>query len=324
MGYRNASDIREPIRILYLCCTQFSGSTLTSFLLGTHSRIATVGHTMGWQYAADEDFRCSCGDRIADCSLFAEVGRRFEQAGLAFDPRDFGTSFRLSRHRRLNQLLLESIPFVRVSAIEDARDRLVGAVPPWRRAIDRQYLANEVLMRTVLDYFDAEVYLDNSHSAYRLKRLAGSADFSPIVIHLIRDPRGVSRSLMRNSGYTCKDAIKVWLSDQQSIVRIAGAVCEPLLLRYEDLCRETSTQLARIHDHCSLGVEEFGGNFKDAEHHILGNRMRLSHGDIRLDEKWRDELSPSDRNLIDNALQKYVTRQAGPLTPLIRSYLDGA
>lgn len=253
------------------------------------------------------------------------VRKNFEDSGLVFDPTDFGTAYRLSQNQRVNQILLANIPLIHNSAIEDFRNRIVDSVHRWRRVIQQQHVANKVLMKTVLDYYEAEVYLDNSHSPYRLKKLSDCPEFKVDVIHLIRDPRGVCGSLMRNSGLTAKEAINTWLLHQMDIARITANVYKPLHLSYEKLCRVPNEQLARIHEHCSLPHEQYDGNFKEGEHHILGNRMRLSGGDIRLDEKWRRELTASQRTIIENKLNKFLSKYSQHrLASIIQEYLDGA
>ncbi len=164
-----------PMKLLYICSSQFSGTTLTSFLLNSHSAIATIGHTTGWQYAGDEDFRCSCGSRIRDCRLFSQIRATFEEHGLPFDPQNFGTDFQLADNARVNQVLTGPVPGLRSSSVEHVRDALVRGVPRYRRRLATQERANLLLMQTVLDFYNAFVYLDNSHSPYRFRRLSQSA-----------------------------------------------------------------------------------------------------------------------------------------------------
>ena len=94
-------------KLLYVCASQFSGTTLLSFLLNQHSEIATVGHTMGWSFKDPDKFRCSCGERIADCPLFRHVAEAYARAGLEFRPENFGTAFRVSTNPALNYYLTE-------------------------------------------------------------------------------------------------------------------------------------------------------------------------------------------------------------------------
>ena len=310
------------MKVLYLCSSQFSGSTLASFLLNLHDRIASIGHTMGWNYADDEDFRCSCGEKLDDCPLFRHVAAAYAENGLHYDPRNLDTRIYLSDHGRMNQLLVGPLPILKWTPAELLRDALVRVVPPWRKTLKRQLGANRVLMQTVIDHLGAEIYLDNSHSPYRMRALARDAAFEVTPMHLIRDPRGVSLSLMSNSGYSSRDAVDSWLKHQRSIYRIAAEIGEPVMVEYESLCRETDRELGRIHEALGLPHQSFGGDFKDGEHHILGNRMRLTPGTVRLDERWRTDLDEADLKIIEDRLREFREQNSShPLAGTIDRYL---
>ena len=310
------------MKVLYLCSSQFSGTTLTSFLLNCHGAIATIGHTTGWRYSADEDFRCSCGDRIRDCRLFTEVAKVFDEHGLQFNPQDFGTAFRFSENPRLNQILTGPLPLVRSSALEQIRDRVVLSLPRYNKLLARQQLANYLLMTTATRFLQANVYLDNSHSPYRLRILNRNDRLDVYPVHLIRDPRGVTLSLMTNSGLGVAAAIRAWIRHQLNIFRVANEKRSPLVVSYESLCRDTATELARLHSFVNVDYEPFQGDFKDQEHHILGNRMRLSDGVIRLDERWKRDLAAADLDVIESRLRSFLEQQpTHPLALVVADYL---
>lgn len=312
------------MKILYICSSQFSGTTLTSFLLNSHSAIATIGHTTGWRYDSAEDFRCSCGQKIRDCPLFNHVNREFARVGLTFDPQNFGTAFSLSENFRLNRLLTGGIPLLDSSVLEHFRDRSVGCIPAFRKALARQQLANLQLMQSVTNFCGADVYLDNSHSPFRLRMLAKNPELSVRPVHLIRDPRGVTLSMMRNSKFSSNRAIDSWLRHQCNIFRIVGEVASPLVIRYESLCTNTDFELARLHTFAGVKHEVFSGDFKEKPHHILGNRMRLTDGKIRLDERWRRELPSDIRDQVEQRLMKFTRKNmTHPLSGIIHEYLGG-
>ena len=311
------------MKLIYISSSQFSGTTLLSFLLNTHSQVATIGHTTGWRYAADDDFRCSCGERIRTCPLFREVALAFSAHGLPFDPTDFGTAFRLSSIERLNQLLTGPIPGFRSTVFERLRDSIVERFPAARDRLRQQEEANRVLMSTVLEHSAANVYVDNSHSPYRLLRLARNVADEIFPIHLIRDPRGVALSMVTNSGFSIDGAIRSWLRHQQNIVRIYSSLDRSLMVQYEALCNSPNEILADVHHWAGLPAEPFAGNFKSTEHHILGNRMRNVSSNIRLDERWRNDLDASSRLKIERYLKRYCDRQPdSPLVRVIDAYLN--
>ena len=310
-------------KLLYVSATQFSGTTLLSFLLNQHRSIATVGHTMGWPFEDPDKFRCSCGERIADCPLFQHVAASYARAGLKFHPNDFGTSFRVSENPALNYYLTEALPKISATVLESFRDAVVRMSPRWRKRLDKQMLANRVFVDAVLDYWRADCYLDNSHSPYRLRRLAADRYFDVHNIHLLRDPRGVTMSLMKNSGLSPERGVQVWLKRQRDILRISRGVPKTLRVFYEDLCLFPDHTLRKIHEFGGLQEQAFTGNFKDTEHHILGNRMRLSDGSIRLDERWKRDMSVQERKVVEMELLRFVSRNKGsPLAMAVDYYLS--
>jgi hypothetical protein len=64
-----------------------------------------------------------------------------------------------------------------------------------------------------------------------------------------------------------------------------------LRIRYEDLCRDTEGRLAEIVRFVGLTPVNGPIRFRETEHHIIGNRMRLSgSSQVVLDEVWRTRL----------------------------------
>lgn len=309
-------------KLLYVSASQFSGTTLLSFLLNQHSAIATIGHTMGWSFDDPDDFRCSCGKRIADCPLFCHVAMAYQRNGLAFRADDFGTAFRVSENGAVNYYLTEALPKFGVTWLELGRDRVVSFIPHYRRLLQQQLQSNKVFMDAVLDYWGADCFLDNSHSPFRLRRLAKSGIFDVHNLHLVRDPRGVALSLMKNSGFTAEAAARSWIKRHRDILRICSSIPKSIRIYYEELCESPDSILNRIYQFVGVSQQSFTGNFKNTEHHILGNRMRLSDGAIRLDEKWKRNLDPESRGRIEQELRRFLLRHRdSELGSIIEHYL---
>jgi hypothetical protein len=127
---------------------------------------------------------------------------------------------------------------------------------------------------------------------------------------------------MTNSNYDPESATRAWLRRQQDIVRIAKHI-PTITVRYEDLCRRTNNELRRIHAFADLESRDFDGDFKHSTHHILGNRMRLGEGRIKLDERWRQTLDPEVREVVERRLFRFAASHTDdPAAAIIRSYLE--
>ena len=320
--HESPPSVQSP-QVLYISSFQFSGSTLLSFLLNNHSLITTVGHTAGWPYAEDEDFFCSCGKVLEKCPFYNEIERAFLAANLPFDYRHFGTEFRLGSTDRANRFLVGGIRFIQSSAFERSRDHLVSVIPSWQRKIARQQEANKVFIETALRYSRARVFLDNSHQPYRARLLNNSKFFRLANIHLIRDPRAVALSCMKNLGWTAQESFDPWLRQQLDIIRISKEFPSSMLIHYEQLCEDVSTTLARVHQSVGLDFERFEGDFKATENHILGNDMRLKEGVVRLDTKWKTRLPIGDQERIADRVRAAMDSARDPeLRSILEFYVD--
>lgn len=309
--------------VLYLCCSSFSGSTLLSFLLNTHPLITTVGHTSGWRFGPDETFYCSCGQPLPACSFWTSVEEAFKEAGLPFEFYDFGTHYRLVDNADLNRYLTAQLPRFRNHTLEMLRDRFVSLVPPWARTLARQDRANCVLMRAALAYSGGRVYADNSHSPFRMRRLARLPELDLSALYLVRDMRGTVYSYMKNHQWGVEAATRVWLTEQSNILRLTREVDRTLILFYEDLCDETDATLARVHQFAGVPPTPVSTDFGGCEHHILGNAMRLGEKKIAKDLRWKSELAPESLDYVRRAADAFMAQSPDhPLSSILRQQLE--
>jgi hypothetical protein len=307
--------------LLYISASPYSGSTLLSFLLNTHPEIVTIGHATGWEFPPEETFFCSCGQPIENCPFYSEVRRRFDAERLPFDYRDFGNRYVLSRNARINRLLIGRLPFAAHTPIERLRDAIVQTAPYVKSRMDLQDRANRVIFNTALTYNRSKVFVDNSHDPYRLKNLRRLSEFSLINVHLIRDPRGVAWSNMRHKNWSASTSSRLWLRRQRDIARIAGGKELNLILYYEELCHDPNTQLQRLYSTMGLAFSPFEGDFKQGEHHILGNDMRLGRGAISTNESWRVKLPLHDQRVVEDAMRRFIaSNPADDVCKFVRHY----
>lgn len=292
--------------LLYISAYQYSGSTLTSFLLNTHSEITSLGHTAGWPFDKNEAFYCSCGEVIQECPFYQHLAATFSQNGLPFEYHDFGAAFKISKNPRLNRYLTASLPLVESSTLEHLRDAILRRLPVTGSRLQRQRDANERLIATAVHYHKSSIYLDNSLDPYRLRHLKQISSLQVKNIHLIRNPRGVAASCLRHRGWAPELTLSLWLRHQRDIIRVAADVDDSITVHYDDVCTNTDSELARLHRYAGVEPRPFAGDFKDAEHHILGNQMRLGDGKIRLDTRWQKELSNEQLTRLNLQLQSFL------------------
>lgn len=290
---------------VFLMAHSFSGSTLLSFLLGAHPEIATVGEMFIAQGIDPETYVCSCGQRIGECPFWRRISMEMAARGIPYDVRRNEASFSTNGVGRVSHLLLSAEP--RGPVLETARSAALALIPGAKRELERRLRINEALAEVVTGLRGARAFVDASKRPGRLLHLRRIPSLDIRVIHMVRDGRAVTRSTMRNLGRGAEEGARSWLGAARDAERLRQRFPADrwLTLRYEDLCLDPQATLDRISSF--IGVTPGGGvpDFRSVDHHIIGNRMRLSHtSEISLDERWRTDM-PAEQI-------RAVERIAGP------------
>ena len=305
----------HEIPVIYIASSPFSGSTLLAFLLNNHPEVTTAGHTTGWS-GLTPMFPCSCGASVSDCPFFNAIERAFEAEGLSFGYEGhFPTRYAISSHERLNQLVFDNLPRIGTSRLEYMRDWFVQQLPAIRRRIEGVDRANRIFMRAALAYAGARLYVDNSHSPYRCRRLARAGGFQVYPVHLVKDPRGVVLSATEAYGWSVGYAATHWMRVQAQIVRVLqgtqsgaspGSGYRDLVLSYEALCDRPVEATKPVLSAAGLSPLPLTEDFKAGEHHILGNQMRLGSGRISKSERWQRDLKTAEQAEIKDRCWTYA------------------
>ena len=291
-------------RIRYVCMpgSPYTGSTLLGTILGSHPACASIGAATGLSRRVDPtSYRCSCGKLFRECEFWADVAVRTRALGHPVDVYQAGfwnTHLRVSTNRPLNVLLVRSLAW---GWLNDARDAVVGKVTGIPKAVSAMGWNTWSLASAILDKTGKSVFVDSARDHQRPKYLATHPMLDVRVIHLIRDPRGTSASMMKNMGLDVTAAARRWKWYNVEADRMRRYVppASWMTLRYEDLCTDPAGVIDRISDFLEVPRPPRPGSLREHEHHIIGNPMRLKAlGEIRLDRSWQDRLSPSDLAVI--------------------------
>lgn len=310
--------------LLYITSSSYSGSTLLSFLLNTHPDIFTVSEMEGWRYEENEKFDCSCGKPLEQCRFYSFIKEVFHRNSLSFDFRSFGTKYRLSDSDRINRYLTAQIPFCTSTKLEKMRDRLVRLIPYFRRKIAQCDLANLTFIESALEYGKAKIFVDATKDPHRIHLLNKIAKLNISILYLVRDFHGVTLSIMENKKCSARKGFFTWLNEQERILRIAEEYSGYRTIYYEDLCNDVNKSLFQIHDFVGLEPFLYSGNFKNGEHHILGNTMRLKKLDkVVNSERWRRDMSKVDIELINYEAIRYMEHNPGKkVTEVLKYYVS--
>jgi hypothetical protein len=292
-------DTREN-RLRYVCIpgSPFTGSTLLGTLLNEHPDCASIGAAVGLPRRPDlSSYLCSCGARFLDCEFWKDIAARTASLGHPVNVYESGfwnTHLRLSRQTTINTLLVRSLG---ADTLNDVRDATIGRWPAVREAIQRIGWNSWSLASAVLGRTGKSVFIDTSRDHQRPKFLARHPKLDVKVIHLFRDPRGNSASIMKHTGADAGTAAKQWKHYNVEARRVRRYIPESawLPLRYEDLCADPPGVFDRIADFLGVRRAPIQIGARAGESHIIGNKMRLKTvSEIREDRSWQTRLAGAD------------------------------
>lgn len=293
--------------VLYIAGHGYSGSTLLTFLLDAHPQIATIGELgiaeQAKIHTTPEQYLCSCQAPVRECEFWRRVSREMGERGHPFDVWDSDLDFR-ARGGGISDVILRAVQ--RGPVLETARSIGVRVVPGARRELSRILSRIETLAEIVTGIKGSRIFLDSSKRPERAVFMRRIPNFDMRVIHLVRDGRAVSWSNMKNLGVGVEAAADSWVADNRAAEQARRYFPKDrwMTLRYEDLCADPAGTLSRIYSFSGLppgipgnGVPEFRGG----EHHVIGNRMRLSStSEIRIDDRWKTALKPEQMAVVES------------------------
>jgi len=291
-------------RIRYVCMpgSPYTGSTLLGTILNSHPACSSIGAATGLSRIVQlPSYRCSCGNLFRECEFWRHIAVRTATLGHpvhVYQTGFWNTHLRVSRNRLLNVVLVRSLGW---DWLNDARDAVVERINGISRTVSEMGWNTWSLAAAVLEKTGKAVFVDTARDHQRPKYLATHPLLDVGVIHLVRDPRGTSASMMKNMGLDVAVAARRWKWYNTEADRMRRYVPAEswMTLRYEDLCADAAGLMDRISDFLGVHRVPMPENLREHDHHIIGNPMRLKAlGEIRQDRSWQDRLSPSDLAVI--------------------------
>jgi hypothetical protein len=295
------SQTADATNLGYILAVSYSGSTLLAMLLGSHPEAVTVGEMRAPAVGEPDTYLCSCGEPIKKCRFWRDVTERMAKRGIpGFDITEARISIHDSKNKYVRRLL---DPMPRGPLLEAARTVALSVSPAWPPHLRDIHLRNGALVGVLREITGAKVVIDSSKIALHLKYLLKSPELRIKVIHLVRDGRAVTMSMLghgfkRDSRRESVAAAALsWRRNNEAAERVVAGLpaSQWVPLQYEELCRQPEQTLRDLCKFLGLDPAQVVLDFRSRQQHVLGNDMRLKSGsDIRLDERWRTGLSPED------------------------------
>jgi hypothetical protein len=298
-----ASD-HEPTPVTYVCLpgSPFTGSTLLGFLLNSHPECVSIGAATGLAAKVElSTYSCSCGALFTECPFWKEIAARTRELGrpVTIFKQDFwNTHARVSRNRLINGLLIRSLGN---TSLDAARDALTGRFESVGGVLSEARVSTLSLATAVLQATGKTVFVDTARDHQRPKYLAQLPTIDLKVIHLVRDPRGNTASIMKHTGVGVTKAARQWKHYNIEADRVRQLLPSQAWMRlhYENLCADPQGTLDTISSFLRIGSAPIPPNLKATPHHVIGNSMRLADvAKIREDRSWRQRLTAEDLHVI--------------------------
>jgi hypothetical protein len=305
----SANGERGPLRYVCLPGSPYTGSTLLGAVLNEHPDCASIGSATGLLQRTDlATYRCSCGELFRECEFWKQIAARTRDLGHPVNvfetnlKADFwNTHLRLSRNLVANALLVRSL---RWDLLNDVRDAVVGMVPAVRVAISRMAWNSWSLASAVLERSGKTVFVDTTRDPQRPKYLSRFPMLEVKVIHLVRDPRAGSASIMKHTGVDVAAAARRWTHTNTEADRVRRYLPAEswMSLHYETFCADPAGVLDRISAFLGVGRPMMQNGFHNPLSHVIGNKTRLMRvrnlGEIREDLSWQTKLGSAELSTI--------------------------
>lgn len=287
-------------KLLYLLAPSYSGTTLLTYLLSQHERIATVGELKATHMGDIGKYRCSCGTLIEQCGFWLDLQRVALEEGIRFSVADFATVFG-STNQAVDRVIRAT---VRGPWFESLRSSVLTVMPERVSRLRHVARRNFVLSQAIGRIQKGHIFLDGSKDAVRLLHLIRSELWDVRVICMQRDGRGVANSYRKHEGLTFSSAVDNWLHTVRELRHMRSRLRDgdTFELRYEDLCRQPERVMTDIWSWLGVDKQPLRDlQSTSGKSHILGNSMRLSNvSEIRYDESWKTTLTAAELDLFDH------------------------
>ena len=293
-------------KYIYILSQRYSGSTLLSFLLGTHPDIATIGerrkfYNKSLRPKANENQDCSCGEKFVDCEFWTAIKLRVMKRVSQEDLVTNTTEFHFFNNEYLNHFASKFHQFSLLNGFPKV-------LQPFSKKMERLLDFNQVLTEEILNLEGKNTFLDSSKVIDYALYLSQIENFDFYLIWLSRDPRAQVFSALKYNDWTIKEAAKKWCNEMDNnAYSLKKTGINYTHLSYEKLCRNPEVEMRRILKFCGLNTDTFSIDFRRQTQHIMGNdKMRLGQ-DAKIKERtdWQEKLSKADISIIEKMTKNY-------------------
>jgi LPS sulfotransferase NodH len=293
----------SKIKYVYILSQRYSGSTLLSFLLGTHPNISTIGerrkfYTHSFETNQEHKQSCSCGKLFKDCEHWNTIKKQVLNRLNINDYKANPSEFKIYTNKNINKLDYRLMKFCVLRKIPN----------PFANKLEHLNQFNEILVEEIMKLNEGNVFLDSSKSLDQCFFLSQIEKFDLHVVWLSRDPRAQINSAMKYNKWSVQEATERWKEEMKENSEMLDKMgVKYTELSYELLCREPKEQMTQLLNEIGADDSSFSLNFREKTQHIMGNYSMRLGTETKIEERkeWQKELSLSQIEEIEKLTRDY-------------------
>lgn len=304
---------QTPVRLIYVAGYGRSGTTLLDIALGEHPAIMGAGEvTTLARHVWDNSEYCACGQPVRDCPSWKAIVERWMEG----EPADFLSDYRRAQKRT---------------------ETLIG-IGRWLPLLGWRNHARRTLklLRGMAAVSGRPILVDSSKLPGRAFALAAMPGVDLIVVHVVRDGRGVAWSLLKGYERSVRDGLQrelrpkplLYTALRWAMVNIATErLCRhvgparSIRVRYEDFVDDPRGAIGRIvalvGERPQIGLAQPVAF--EPQHQVAGSRHRMQRSiEMRADDKWKRDMPLAKQWLFTLLCAPLLRRYGYPLRPEVR------
>ena len=290
-------------KVIYICSAGHSGSTLLDLLIGSHSKVTSLGEISQLPKNLSLNTSCTCGKKVRECDLWSEVLHRMEKQ-IDMSKKRYPYSLNLGYFSarvvidHAHQNLIHKFKKELELGLWYAKLRFGIPIPDFLIFNVLEGAKNSFLLyKYVSELKGTKCVVDSSKSYLKAISLYKKRPGQVKIILLLRDGRGVFYSGRKRS-FSRTESLDAWKKYYTRAVPLLDRHVmrkDIMRVRYEELTESPSIVLEKICHFLGLTFEENMLDFSTKVHHLTnGNNMRFRSSVIKFDQSWIKSMQASD------------------------------
>ncbi len=281
-----------------------SGSTLLGMLLDQYPEMTAMGEiTNLHKFTTEPDLLCGCGVPVQRCTFWqaVEAELRRKTGDLTLTLGDF------SRPTEPKSTAFRKVPAISELLMilgSPAAWKLGSSISPrGRRERDFGERAVQVY-EAIARVRQTPITVSSTGATTQMKAIYLADPKRCRVIHVIRDGRGWTSSMMRREKKPMDFAAHLFVRRHWNTELMMRSIPprQRLQVKYEEMCLDPAGTLNKISEFLGIETRLHDFTLKKTEFHGVGGnpmRFRYDESTVALDEKWRRDLTAEELHLFE-------------------------